>query len=192
MSSFPRDRFDDIPTDIDRVGAHRGPAPRGRGWIRFAWAALATGVLVVGGLYGLSRLYPSIPFDFPDLGGPIAQPGTAPTSAPEVVPITDPALVDPALGLTVSVLNASPTDGQAQVAATQVAAAGWPSPSFANSTVRDAAETFVYYRSADLEPAALGIAQLIGVDADHVVLSDAYLGATVTIVLGEDYEPPAG
>ena len=51
----PRDRFDDVPADLARVGAHRAPARRGRGFVTFAWAALATGALVGAGVLGLSR-----------------------------------------------------------------------------------------------------------------------------------------
>ena len=38
MAEQPRDRFDDIPSGVDRVGAHRSPRKPGRGWIGFAWA----------------------------------------------------------------------------------------------------------------------------------------------------------
>lgn len=191
MAAFPRDRFDDLPEDLTRVGAHRAPAKRGRGWIAFAWAALATGILVVGGLYGLSRLNPAISFDLPDFGGGATPEATA-SAPPEVIPITDPALVDPALGLSISVLNGSPTDGQSQVAAEQIGLAGWPTPSYANATVRDEEQTVIYYQSADFEPIALGLAELLGTDPANIVLSDFFPGAKVTIVLGADYAPPAG
>src|ERR1019366_5658749 len=54
MANFRTDQFDNLPENVDRVGAHRGPKVKGRGWIAFAWAVLATAVLVVGGLYVLS------------------------------------------------------------------------------------------------------------------------------------------
>ena len=83
MASTTRDRFDDIPSDIVRVGAHRAPAKRGRVWIRLAWAALATGVLIVGGLYGLSRVNSAISFELPDFfGGGIAGPSATETPEP--------------------------------------------------------------------------------------------------------------
>ena len=56
MAKYPRDQFDDIPVDLARVGAHRAPVKAGRGWITFAWAALFTGIFVVGGLAGLNAL----------------------------------------------------------------------------------------------------------------------------------------
>jgi len=192
MASTPRDRFDDIPDELVRVGAHRSPAKRGRGWVAFAWAALATGVLVVGGLYGLSRVNPAISFELPVIAGGDGQPGSTATPEPEVEPLTDPTLVDPALNLSISVLNGSPTDGLQQSAADQIELAGWPKPSAAVAGAREETTTSIYYNGAQYEAIALGLAQLIGADPANIRNSDFYLGAPVTIVLGADYEPPAG
>lgn len=192
MASSPLDRFDDIPRDLRRVGAHRAPARRGRGWVNFAWASLATAVLIVGGLYGLSRVNPAISFDIPVLAGEGAQPGSTVTPQPETTPLTDPALVDPKLKLTISVFNASPTDDQQDVAAAQIELAGWPTPAAAVAATRDQESTTIYYNGAQYEAIALGLAQLLGVDPENAVNSDAYLGAWVTVVLGADYVPPAG
>jgi hypothetical protein len=191
MASSPLDRFDDIPNDLRRVGAHRAPARRGRGWVNFAWAALATGVLIIGGLYGLSRVNPAISFEIPVLAGDGAEPGVTTTPQPEATPLTDPALVDPALKLTISVFNASPTDDQQDAAAAQIALAGWPEPAGAVAATRDQETTVIYYNGAQYEPIALGLAQLLGIDPENTVNSDAYLGAWVTVVLGADYVPPA-
>jgi hypothetical protein len=192
MASSPRDRFDDLPADLTRVGAHRAPAKRGRGWVRFAWAALVTGVLVVGGLYGLSRVNPDISFDIPVLGGGGgADPGASDTPEPEVTPVTDPTTVDPALNLTISVLNGSPTDRQQEAAANQIGLAGWPTPAAAVAGTRDTEATAIYYNGAQFEGIALGLAELLGTDATKIVNSDFYPGASVTIVLGADYVPPA-
>jgi hypothetical protein len=191
MASTPHDRFDDLPDDLARVGAHRAPPKRGRGWINFAWAALATGILIVGGLYGLSRVNPAISFELPVLAGDGAEPGTSATPKPEATPLTDPALVDPALNLTISVLNGSPTDKQQDAAAEQIGLAGWPAPAAAVASTRDQEVTVIYYNGAQFESIALGLAQLLGTDPANIANSDAYLGAAVTIVLGADYVPPA-
>lgn len=190
MASFPQDEFDVIPADLTRVGAHRAPRRRGRGWILFAWAALATGVLVVGGLYGLSRVDPNISFELPSFGGgedPVAQPSPSTSTVP---PVTDPTTVDPALGLSISVFNGSSVDGLQNVAGDAILAAGWPDPARANSTARDETETVVYYSSAAFEGIARGMVALLGVGT--VQLSDAFPGAPVTIVVGEDYATVAG
>jgi len=192
MASTARDRFDDLPDDLVRVGAHRGPAPRGRGWIMFAWAALATAVLVVGGLYGLSRVVSGISFELPSFGPGAEEPGVEVTTAPPVEPITDPALVDPALGVRFSILNGSPTDRQQDAAELQLQGVGWSSDviSSANASARDLEQTAIYYNGAQFEAVALGVAQILGTDATLVRNSDFY-PLPITIVLGADYAPPA-
>ena len=192
MATTPRDRFDDLPDDLVRVGAHRAPAKKGRGWVLFAWAALATGLLVVAGLYGLSRVNPDINFTLPDFGGD-DEPGVEEPTATPVEPITDPALVDPELSVTFSILNASPTDSQQDAAEAQLQGVGWPrtSISSANAAARDFESTAIYYNGARYEAVALGIAQTLGTDPALVRNSDAYRGAPITIVLGADYAPPA-
>ena len=52
-TTAPKDRFDEIPATEGRVGAHRRPpAPHARA-VALAWAALATGVIVLLGFIGL-------------------------------------------------------------------------------------------------------------------------------------------
>ena len=192
MATFPRDQFDDIPEDLHRVGAHRAPAKKGRGWFAFLWAILATVILVAGGLFALSRLDPRFALDIPLF----QQETPTPTPTPVVTaePITDPATwstENPELwaALTVSVLNGTPTQGLANVAGDQLATGGWPDPARANASQRDEETTIVYYSSEEYEGVARGIAQLLGVT--EVELSEAFPGATVTVVLGADYTPPA-
>lgn len=186
MANFPQDQFDEVPPELRRIGAHRTPRPRGRGAIAFAWAALATGILVVGGLYGLSRVNPDITFALPDLGGGGAVPTIAPSpSVSQVPPVTDPKTVPKELKLTISVFNGSSTDALQNVAGDAIKEAGWPNPTRANSTTREEDTTVVFYRSAEFEGIARGLSQLLGVGT--IQLSDAFLGAPVTIVVGNDY-----
>ena len=63
MANFRTDQFDNLPDNPDRIGAHRGPKVKGRGWITFAWALLAVVVLVVGGLYVLSIFDGQVKFE---------------------------------------------------------------------------------------------------------------------------------
>jgi len=190
MARLPHDEFDDVPASVHRVGAHRAPKPRGRGWFAFLWGLLAVVVLTLGGLYALSRLNPDLDLALPSFGGggeetPVATPTTAPTAEP----VTDPGTVDPALGLAISVLNANGTPELQNQVGDLVAGAGWPDPA-RNRAASEAETTTIYYWSSDFEGIARGLAQLIG--GAEVELSDAYLGAPVTIVLGADYVPPAG
>jgi hypothetical protein len=191
MANFPQDRFDEVPADLKRVGAHRAPRKRGRGAIAFAWAALATGVLVVGGLYGLSRVNPDISFDLPNFGGgdePVASPAPTVSQAP---PVTDPTTVPKDLKLSISVLNGSSVDGLQNIAGDAIKAAKWPNPARNTASKRDLETTTIYYRTADFEGIARGLLQLLGVQG-KVQLSDNFPGAPVTIVLGEDYAVLAG
>lgn len=191
MANFPQDPFDQVPADLTRVGAHRAPRKRGRDAIAFAWAALATGLLVIAGLYGLSRVNPDISFNLPNFGGgdqPVASPSPSATTVP---PVTDPTTVPKALKLSISVFNGSSVDDLQNVAGDAIKAAKWPNPARANASTRDIATTTIYYRSADFEGIARGLLQLLGVQGS-VQLSDAFPGAPVTIVLGEDYATIAG
>src|SRR3954447_24235012 len=105
MASFPPDQFDEIPTDLARVGAHRAPARRGLGWVRFGWATLATAVLVVAGLFGLSLLNPAFKLDLPFAAGSSQSAAPSISSTPAAQAVTDPKTVDPKLNLSISVLN---------------------------------------------------------------------------------------
>jgi len=186
MASFPPDQFDEIPTDLARVGAHRAPPKRGLGWARFGWAVLATAVLVVAGLFALSLLNPAFKLDLPFAGSSqSAEPSTSATPTAEAV--TDPTKVDPKLNLSISVLNGSKTDGQQDKAADAIKAAGWPDPGRATATTRTEKTTTVYYSSRDFEGIARGMVVLLGVGT--IQLSDAFPGAPVTIVIGDDYKP---
>jgi hypothetical protein len=189
MASFPHDQFDEIPADLQRVGAHRAPAKKGRGWLAFLAAVIATVVLVAGGLFVLSRLNPefSVPIPWFDQ--------ETPTPTPTAEPVTDPVAFSteqPELwaALTISVFNGTPTSGLANTVADQILAAGWPDPARANASERDEETTIVYYSSEEWEGVARGMVELLGVG--EVELSDAFPGAPITIVVGADYGSGAG
>jgi len=188
MASYPKDRFDDLPADLVRVGAHRAPKKRGGGWIAFAWAALATGVLVVGGLYGLSRIDSSISFDIPGVAVPTEEPTTpAPVVTPTATPLTDPAAIDPARAITITVLNGTAVPDTLNQAADALSAAGWPIGGRAAASTSDIAATVVYYSNPADEDIARGLVEALGVG--DVRESTAFLGAPITIVVGSDYVP---
>lgn len=190
MANFPPDRYDEVPADLKRVGAHRSPRRRGRGAIAFAWAALATGLLVVGGLYGLSRVNPDISFELPNFGGG-ADPVSSPSpSASIVAPVTDPTTVPKKLKLSISILNATSTNNLENIAGDAIKNAKWPNPSRNPSSTTDFPITTIYYSTADYEGIARGLLQLLGVDG-KVALTDKYANP-ITIVLGADYAAANG
>ncbi|WP_375401207.1 LytR C-terminal domain-containing protein [uncultured Amnibacterium sp.] len=173
MPDFPRDRFDELPADLTRIGAHRAPARRGRVFVAFAWAALATGVLVGAGVVGLRVI------DSRNAGG------TGPTqntsSAPSVVATVDPK--EP-----VVLLNATTTNGLAATAAAAAKADSWTVQSTANASSTAVKTTVVYYARAGQAGAAKGLAKSLGITRTQQSSQFAAGGTDrLTVVLGADY-----
>lgn len=184
MATHPHDRFDDIPDELQRVGAHRAPAKKGRGWIGFGWAALATIVLTAAGLFGLAAVNNSISFDLP-----FFQAEVTPTPTPTAIPTAEPKL-DPDAPLTI--LNGTPTPGLATQVGDALLAQGWNGAaegvgSRANAGSRDLEKTVVYYSDPSYEGAARGI--VLALKTGEIRLSTDYPASVITIVIGADYKP---
>lgn len=148
-TSYPRDRFDDLPEDVGRVGAHRAEQPRMRGGVVFFWAALATVILIALGIFATFVVSGRIVL-FPE-------PTPTPTPTATVTPVVD-------TSYSVLILNATPETGLATRMKDEVVAAGWPADTVlaGQAGATDFPETTIYYASpADL-PAALGLAEVIG------------------------------
>jgi hypothetical protein len=171
MTEYPRDRFDRAPETLARVGAHRAPRRRGRGWVTFGWAALATVVLVVLGVLGLTQIDRQVA----DTGAAAA------TAAPAVTPTVDPKL-------DVVMLNATTPRGLAAGASRKATADGWKVTSTANADSTNVARTTVYYTTASQAGAAAGLAKSLGVTRTVLSQKFAVEGAgRLTVVLGKDY-----
>jgi hypothetical protein len=202
MAKPPADRFDTVPADLHRTGAHRGPRRKGRAWIAFAWAALATGLIVAAGVIGLGVINNNIQFTG-ILGGTTAStsaPTPTPTATPTITPIVDPAL-------SVTVLNGTETAGLAASVGDAMREAGWAGVgSTANASATDFKTTTVYYGDPAHEAAALGLADslfakatadagangvALSITAVRVEQSDQFQGANLTVVLGADFVEPS-
>lgn len=182
---YAKDRFDEVPADLKRVGAHRAPVRPGRGWFVFLWSALAVIVLVAGGIVGLNLLGDRI--NFVDTSTPAATTPT-PTETPTAAPTIDPNSM-------VTVLNGTETRGLATQAIEQLNAAGWTqsiTPGSASAT--DVETTTVYYEDPTQEGAARGLAEALGIGS--IQLSTQFqipVGEgeepilQITVVLGTDY-----
>ncbi len=184
MANFPQDRFDDVPSELLRVGAHRAPRKKGRGWIGFAWAVVATVLLTTAGLFGLAAINSNINFDLP-----FFRASETPTPTPTQIPTANPTL-DPTIPLTV--LNGTAIIGLSNQVGDALVAQGWEGAqqgigSRANASASDIEETVVYYADPTLEGAARGIVASLGVG--QVRLSTDFPGSPITIVIGEDYLP---
>lgn len=178
--SFPADRFDDVPHDRARIGAHRVVRPRRSRWVTFAWAALATGVLVGAGTIGLLAINDSVSFD-----GVIPGASSAATDEAAPIPAVTPT-VNPALSVTV--LNGTSTAGLAAGLSDELTDAGWTVGTVSDADTEDFTVSTVYY-STD-EAAALGVLETLGTGTS--VQSDAYVetGADIVVVIGSDYALP--
>lgn len=192
---YPKDRFDDLPRKLDRVGAHRAAAAKRSGWVAFWWALAATILLVAVGVVGLFVLNNRLDFALPG-GGASAAPTTsaspAPTETPPPAPTATPTptpepTVDPALSVTV--LNGTPGVGVAGGVAELLTEAGWTVGTTADASSEDVSETIVYYADATLEGAARGVAESI--PGSEILLSSDFTdsGADLTVVIGNDYVP---
>ena len=189
---YPRDRFDDV-ADGPRVGAHRGAQRRGRGWIAFAWAALATGVLVGLGVLVLALLNSS--YSFPGSSSPAASSSASASASSSAAPsssASSPASEEPAAGTpadqgatTVVVLNGTTTTGLAAKGSAALTVAGWKVTSTGDAGTTGTTATIVYYQQASQEAVARGIAKTLGTTA--VQQSAAFPNADVSVVLGADY-----
>ena len=147
-----------------------------RGWVVLLWAALATIVLIVVGIFGTLLASGRIEL--------------FPTPSPSVTPVpTVTAVVD--TSYQVLILNATPQDGLATQLKDVLVASGWPIDNVLASEAGadDFPETTVYYLNPDDEAAAAGLAGLIG--GANVEQSDAYPPSNpeapqLTIVIGAD------
>lgn len=209
--TFPPDRFDEIPVGLTRVGAHRTLPKRGRGWVAFAWAALATGILVAAGVVTLTLFTDSLKFTLPftSLGtsGSVSVSATASANASATSPATESATVspsprvvetaDPVLDpkVPITVLNGTKTPRLANTVGDSLVASGWGGAatgigSRATATSSAVKLTVVYYSDAANEAAARALVQQLKVGS--VKFGSEYPSTPITILLGADYRAPTG
>ncbi|AMB59290.1 LytR C-terminal domain-containing protein [Microterricola viridarii] len=181
-TSFQHDRFDEIPSNLERVGAHRVPRKRGKGWVAFGWAALATVVLIGAGVAALFVLNNNLSAGTDTAAAPQSSESAPPAAeTPAVQPTVDPALA-------VTVLNGTARSGLAASVGDTLVAAGWNVTTRSNAATEDVAVSTVFYSDPALEGAALGAAQSvpgagIALSQDFVDLADANL----VVVVGDNF-----
>ena len=172
----PRDRFDDVPATLARVGAHRAPT-RSRALATAGWAALATGVLVGAGVLGLQVIESGVAQPEVTTSPAASASGPAPTVDPDA---------------SVVVLNATSTSGLAATAAKTAGSAGWDVTSTANADTAGRKESTVFYAEASQLGAARGLAKSLGITSapqrsDRFVVKGQ---SRLTVVLGSDWNAP--
>ncbi|TFD54844.1 LytR family transcriptional regulator [Cryobacterium sp. Hh11] len=181
---FAKDRFDTHTHALDRVGAHRAPGKRGRGWIGFWWALGATGLLIAIGAVGILAINNRLDFsNIPGLPASSASATPTATAVPTAVATVDPAQ-------TINVLNGSANDGVAASVRDTLTAAGWVVNATGNASTDTEATTVIYYADASQEGAARGVAASLS--GAQIVVSTNFVdsGASMTVVVGNDYVSP--
>ena len=152
------------------------------GWVVLLWSFVAALVLIIAGIFGSLVVMGRIEL-FPE-------------AAPSVVPTPeDTGVVDTTIS--VMILNGTPDEGLDTQMRDTLINNGWSADSvFAgDSSTQDFATTTVFYVNEEDEPAAVGLANLIGGAA--VQQSDYYSGQTeegqkqFTVVIGLDRSPSA-
>ncbi|MHA6695566.1 LytR C-terminal domain-containing protein [Homoserinimonas sp. A520] len=185
-----RDRFDAVPDDLHRVGAHRAKAHWGQGWANLAWVVGAILVLSIGGLWGLSQINSDFQFGLPFMNAAEEEPGDAPPAdSPEAVePKLDPAIV-------ITVLNGTGTPGLSNTVGDYLVSQGWEGAAFGvgarvSASASDVEITQVIYNNPDNEAAARAMLETLGVG--ELVLANTYPASPLAVLIGSDYVLPAG
>ncbi len=170
--TFPRDSFDDVPRDAQRVGAHRAQRARFHGLVVLLWWLLAVGILTGIGIIAFLTLSRNETISLPELS-----PRTEQTQ-----PVVD-------TSYTVVILNGTWSPDTGDQMRDSIIQMGWdegavvPLPSDAD----DIPTTAVYYSGSEDEAAARGLANALAVDT--VTHSDEFASLSdggLTVVVGTD------
>ncbi|HWU46074.1 MAG TPA: LytR C-terminal domain-containing protein [Humibacter sp.] len=180
--SYPKDRFDAVPDDLRRVGAHRAPRSKARAWIWIGWCALAIVLIVGAGILGISIINGNV--DVPGFSAQTTSgtPTATSTPTPTITPIVDPKL-------NITVLNGTNQPGLAGEVATTLGKAGWKHISTANASQTDLKKTVIYYSADKNRAAALGAARSLPGATVSKTQDFVDTGADLTVVVGSDQVP---
>ena len=183
-----RDRFDAVPDDLHRVGAHRAKAHWSRAWINLAWSVGAILVLSTVGLWGLSQVNSDFEFGLPFLSAAEEEPDSPPAAdAPEAAePMLDP-------DIAVTVINGTGTSGLSNTVGDFLVAQGWEGAAFGvgarvNASSSDVETTQVIYNNPDNEAAARAMLETLG--AGELVMANTYPASPLAVLLGSDFVLP--
>jgi len=182
-----KDRFDGLPNEPGRVGAHRGAIRRGGGWLGVLLIVLGIVALTAAGLFAADKALRAgggkgLDFDFPFLPKFTATPSATPTTPPPVT--ADPA-VAVTRGLSIMVLNGTSVEDLGSQTGGSLAAAGWPI-STTGTTSRQIEDTVVYYADPANADLARGLVQVLGFGEARQVSPTVYPDQDIIIILGMD------
>ncbi|WP_022882505.1 LytR C-terminal domain-containing protein [Gryllotalpicola ginsengisoli] len=189
--NFPKDRFDVVPPDLERVGAHRAPRRPATGLMWLLWCAVAIVVIVGAGWMYLRVLDGSLPgASSASTSTPTASSTQRPTATKSPTPAASPTpTATRVASAPVSVLNGAGITGLAAQGAAKLTAAGWTAVTTGNAPQTGQAATTIYYSDASARGIALGVAQDLGIGSVQQSDEFAAQGAQVVVVLGSDFQP---
>lgn len=183
MANYPRDRFDEVPEDLTRKGAHRSPAPKGHAWRVFLGAAIAVVVLVGLGFIWVRVVSNNVAVNPSDL-----EQSTVPASTAAPTKSTTPTPTPTAnRSASVTVLNGTTRAGIGRGAAAKLTPLGYQVPTPTNAPSSTVQVTTVYYTKADDKATAEDVAKALGASKVEESQEFASSGAIVA-VLGQDYK----
>lgn len=179
MSNYPKDRFDDLPVDLDRRGAHRAPRSRAAKLASFLWGLAAVAVLVIIGLVAMNIIDNVVSGR---AGG--EQPAASETNGatPSASP-TPTSAVDPNIGVTV--LNGTDIGKVATNFSAKLKEKGWTIAATDGADSSNYKTTKVYYPNEGTKAAAEQIVADIGGGAAEMSADIAGEGQIV-VVIGYD------
>lgn len=185
MANYPRDRFDEVPEDLTRKGAHRSPAPKGHAWRVFLGAAIAVVVLVGLGFIWVRVVSNNVAVNPNDLKQSTVPASTAAaTKSATPTPTPTPTANRSA---SVVVLNGTTRAGIGRGAAAKLTPLGYQVPTPTNAPKNTVQVTTVYYTKADDKVTAEDVAKTLGATKVEESQEFASSGAIVA-VLGQDYK----
>lgn len=184
---YPKDRFDDFPGKLKRRGAHR--APRTRVSKLASWLiAIASFVLLVGIGVGVMWMIDRQVQFTSQTGQEEEAETTAPATAePESTPTPTEPVATFDGDVPVTVLNGAGISGLAGATADALEAEDWNVVETTDADTSDNTETVIAAGSEDELPAALAVAEALGVGEAEVDENLAEPG-TIVVIVGTDAE----
>lgn len=175
--TFAEDRFDNVPKNSKRIGAHRVIAKPTYFWQWFLVMIIAIVVLTAVGIFTLTRIGADrVPFASQVEG---QTEGPAPVES-EVNP-----------DATVAVLNGVETAGLGESVGNQISENKWGNTSFVGNAAEPSVEiSAVFYTEESDRSAAQGLAEQLGGVSTYLNESYSDLGTDLVVVLGADYAGP--
>lgn len=178
MTNYPKDRFDDLPVDLDRRGAHRAPRTRASKIASWLWGLGAICVLVALGFIGMNIVDGIVNGPGQASSTPTA---TATEQAAEETPTPTPSHD---ANLVVTVNNGTGGSGVATAATTKLTAKGWNAQVGDGDSTGHTTTVIAYGDPAD-EGAAMQIALDLGGGEPTLAPGQAPKG-TIVVTVGED------